>query len=552
MPSEQKIRGQTYTPELVSTFLVNWAIESFDDTVLEPSVGEGRFVFDAYNRFKEIGAFDPQEQVYGVDIDDNAVDNLQTQAENEIGSSFENIESGDIFTTEFPEVDCVVGNPPYVIRHRFENADDIIHQYSEQYNFSNQSDLYVYFLLRASEFLKPGGRLAMIVSNSWMKKKYGEEFKQFLLDDFYIKGLIGFRERVFGDLINSVCILAEKRPNTITIPSDNEVRFIQANSVDIFDGGNLSLDELSDTAVQSASVPQKSISAEDYWDIWLRAPDVFETIKNSSNFVSLNKFAKPKIGIQTLAKDFYVLSQEDVDEHQIEQEYLRPIAYSPRDHQNPTIQDCQYYVFWCSEPKSELAGTYALEYIETAENRIVEKRYSDETYDGLHNKTRIKNANREPWYNLKDESERRLPSEILLPRRVYENYTAVWNPGGVIPNENFLATSVEDETHVKPLLTYLNSKLGELNLRLSGQVYGGGVCDLNVSSSKSIQTINLNNCTTEDIDTLTEAFDNFVENNNREVLDEAVYSTLDMNETVIEEIEEALEIAINESLSKNN
>ncbi|GGC49818.1 methyltransferase [Haloferax sulfurifontis] len=557
MASEQKQRGQTYTPESVSSFLVEWAVRDSSDTVLEPSVGEGRFVFDAYDRLLDLGASEDaaRGQIYGADIDEEAVETLQESAREQTGAEFPHVGVENIFEADFPEVDALVGNPPYVIRHRFENAENVIEQFSNEYNFSDQSDLYVYFLLQATEFLAPGGKMAMIVSNSWMKRKYGEEFKRFLLNEFYVHGLIGFQERVFDDLANAVCILAEKRENTIRMPATNDVRFVQADSTDIFDGsGSKSLDDLTDTAVQAARVPQRALGPEDYWDIWLRAPDVFEAIKGSEDFVPLSEFATPMIGVQTLAKDFYIIEENDAARDDIEDEYLRPIAYSSRDHQSPVVraEDCSYRVFWCPTSKEELAGTAALEYIEAAENRTVEKRYSDETYDGLHNKTRIRNASRDPWYDLTDEAVSRLPSEILLPRRVYQNYTAVWNADAVVPNENFLATTVKDERYLKPLLAYLNSHLGELCLRLAGQVYGGGVCDLNVSSSKTIQTLDLAARTDDELETLVDAFDEFVESEDRSVLDEAVYSVLGFSDVEREEIREALDLAIDESLSKGS
>lgn len=557
VPSEQKQRGQTYTPETVSSFLVEWAVSQPEDTVLEPSVGEGRFVFDAYERLRDLGASKDiaRDQIYGTDINEEAVKSLQSSAHKKTGAEFPNVVVENIFETDFPKVDALVGNPPYVIRHRFENAEAIIEQFSNQYDFSDQSDLYVYSLLRASEFLSPGGKMAMIVSNSWMKRKYGEEFKRFLLDEFYLHGLIGFRERVFGDLVNSVCILAEKRENTIRMPATNNVRFVQADSPDIFNGAETrSLDDLTDAAVQTARVPQRALGQGDYWDIWLRAPDVFESIKRSDDFVPLSKFATPMIGVQTLAKDFYILEENDPVRGNLEDEYLQPIAYSSRDHQTPVVraEDCPYRLFWCPKSKDELEGTDALEYIETAENRTVKKRYSNETYDGLHNKTRIRNASRDPWYDLTDEAKRRLPSEILLPRRVYENYTVVWNPDAVVPNENFLATAVKEEKYLKPLLAYLNSRLGELNLRLAGQVYGGGVCDLNVSSSKNIQTLDFSACSEGDLETLADAFDEFVATESRTVLDDAITSILGLDDVEKKEIQEALDLTIEESLSKGS
>lgn len=555
MVSEEKQHGQTYTPGKISEFLTRWAIRNSDELVLEPSVGEGQFVFDAYNRLRTLGAEeeDAISSIHGMDIDAEAVRTLQNKAVDEIGREFPNIEHGDIFDIELPDSDALVGNPPYVIRHRFENPDQIVKKYSDRLGFSDQADLYVYFIVRALESLKSGGRFGMIVSNSWMKKKYGEEFKEHLLQELNIKALIGFKERVFPDrLVNSVCILAEKRPNTIRIPDrDSETKFVQLENADLLESVE-GIKELETASIQSASVPQPHLDPEDYWDIWLRAPDVFDEIYNNGEFVPLSKFAKPMIGVQTLAKEFYVISNDNSDAEQMENKFLRPLAYSPRDHQEPVLlpDACDYKIFWCSQPKSELEVTKALDYITSAENWTVEKRYSDETYDGLHNKKRIKEANRTPWYNLTEEAERRLPSQILIPRRVYENYMAVWNKAEAVPNENFLATTVESEKYLKPLLCYLNSSLGELCLRLSGHVYGGGVCDLNVSSAKEIQTLNFEQLDDEELQKLSYAFDKFAQTKSREVLNEVVYGILGFSDLERTEIEEALDMAIEESLSK--
>jgi tRNA1(Val) A37 N6-methylase TrmN6 len=554
MVTEEKQHGQTYTPEQISKFLTRWAVRSPEDLVLEPSVGEGQFVFNAQDQLIRLGADknESQQSIYGMDIDSEAISKLQNRARIVLGNEFPNVGEGNLFDNDLPKVNAVIGNPPYVIRHRFENPDKIIEQYSNQLDFSDQADLYVYFIVRALESLKPEGRFAMIVSNSWMKKKYGEEFKEYLLRELDLKALIGFQERVFPDkLVNSVCILAEKRPNTIRIPdTDSETKFIQIEKADLLEGIE-DIEALEEKAVQFTSVPQPYLDPEDYWDIWLRAPGIFDVIYSDGKFTNLSEFAEPMIGVQTLAKEFYVISEESLEKGEIEDEYLRPLTYSPRDHQNPVLtDDCEYRIFWCSKPKSQLEGTRALEYIKEAENRTVENRYSDETYDGLHNKKRIKQSNRSPWYNLTEEADRRLPSQILIPRRVYDNYTAVWNKSSAVPNENFLAATVEKEEYVKPLLCYLNSSLGELCLRLSGHVYGGGVCDLNVSSAKEIQTLDLGKLNGTQLQFLNSGFDEFVETGDRGLLNEAVYETLEFTPQEKAEVKNALQVAIEESLSK--
>jgi len=113
-----------------------------------------------------------------------------------------------------------------------------------------------------------------------------------------------------------------------------------------------------------------------------------------------------------------------------------------------------------------------------------------------------------------------------------------------------LAATVEKDKYVKPLLCYLNSSLGELCLRLSGHVYGGGVCDLNVSSAKEIQTLDLGKLDGTQLQALNSAFDEFVEAGDRGLLNEAVYEILEFTSQEKAEVENALQVAIEESLSK--
>lgn len=555
MTTKEKKYGQVYTPRTISSFLVKWAIKSNDDTILEPSVGRGKFVFDAYDRLRNLGAAkeDVRKLIFGFDIDEKAVNALQSKAKDELGTTFPNIKAGNLFNVELPKVKAIIGNPPYVIRHRFENPEDIINKYVEEYGFSDQADLYCYFIAKAVEALEPNGRFAMIVSNSWMKKVYGEEFKSFLLEKFYLDALIGFKERVFPNrLVNSACILGRKKQSSSTV-SNNSVIFTQVESPDTLSSPDIlnSRNDLRSKAVHTAFVSQSSVNPKDYWDIWLRAPRVFDSIKSESKFVPLKNMATPMIGVQTLAKRFFIFSKADIEKKDIEQKFLRPLAYSPRDHQKPILSkdECRY-LFWCPKDKNELNGTNALRHIEKAEQKTVKKRYGEETYKGLHNKPRIREASRSPWYNLTDEAKKRLPAQILLPRRVYKNYMAVWNKVKAIPNENFLTINVDSETHVKPLLAYLNSSLGELCLRLSGHVYGGGVCDLNVSSAKNIQTIDLNALTRPELEMLEEAFDKFTKVEKREVLNNIIYKIVDFGKHRRREIEEALELSIEESTNK--
>ena len=50
-----KLRGGYYTPETISKFIVDWAIRTSSDTVLEPSCGDGSFLSVISNRLTKLG-----------------------------------------------------------------------------------------------------------------------------------------------------------------------------------------------------------------------------------------------------------------------------------------------------------------------------------------------------------------------------------------------------------------------------------------------------------------------------------------------------------------
>jgi len=78
--------------------------------------------------------------------------------------------------------DIIIGNPPYVqiqsLSDRYKNFLEL-----EGYQtFDKGSDLYAIFYERGWQHLKPGGFLAYITSNKWMRANYGESLRKFFIE----------------------------------------------------------------------------------------------------------------------------------------------------------------------------------------------------------------------------------------------------------------------------------------------------------------------------------------------------------------------------------
>jgi len=140
-----------------------------------------------------------------------------------------------------PTFDAVVGNPPYtrwteipkktqrMIRLRLEK---LMKKYglTPQVSRGAEPGIYTYWILHAHRFLKEGGRLGMIVSNTWLQTDYGIGFGNFLLDHFRIKAIIDIPLKLFKEaLITTYIVLAEKETDE-TKRLENEVAFIRIPS----------------------------------------------------------------------------------------------------------------------------------------------------------------------------------------------------------------------------------------------------------------------------------------------------------------------------------
>lgn len=86
--------------------------------------------------------------------------------------------------------DVVLGNPPYVRQELLTRYKD--HWRKEFRAFDGTADLFVYFFERAIQQLKPGGRMAFIVSNKWLRSGYAEALREMLASELTIDSMVDF------------------------------------------------------------------------------------------------------------------------------------------------------------------------------------------------------------------------------------------------------------------------------------------------------------------------------------------------------------------------
>ncbi len=548
--------GAIYTPPDFARFLAVWAVQNSQQKVLDVGVGEGVFTFAAYQRLCELGAKPriAQHQIYGAEIDRIAYSNF-TKAARDKDADFPYIHLGDFFKIDFPQVDALVGNPPYVRRaYLDEKGVDHIrcsvidaNQSIIDSDLNRLTDLYVYFLLRAIPLLKSGGRIAVITADSWLNTSYGEAFKKQLQESFLIERLISLDRRVFDASVKPLLLLATKKPATNTTKA---VEFIRLkNGLPIHDL-QLLLDNprrKKPEDVLITKIKRRELCAEDTWGRYFKAPDVCKELASHELMTPIKNLAETRIGVQTLAKDFFVLTPDEVQDTQIEAEFLEPLAQSSRYFNKPVIEVGEepiLYTFHCSKPKEQLQGTWALAHILRGETVEVPVRGKETTVIGYHNKKRIKKANRDNWYNIKSAVERRGRAEILIPRLIYRTFTVVWNKARFVPGELFIeflpvsASLVETEVY----LAAMSSSVTEIMLRSCAQVYGGGTYNLAPGKIKQVPMLNVKKLTAQQRKQLKSAHANYLadSNHDRACIDRVIFDILGFNTDMQDKLREAL------------
>jgi adenine-specific DNA-methyltransferase len=324
---QEEKQGSIYTPIEFTNLLASWAIREKTDSILDVGVGEGAITFASLRRLLAIGAdkISAQNQIYGSEIDLSAFKNF-TELANKDNCVFPNIQPINFFESVFPDVNVVIGNPPFVRRSKIANFDLVRNNTLLKNNFgeielSGLSDLYIYFLLKACSKLKQGGRLAVITSDSWLNARYGKQFKNYLKQNFEVEHLVSFDRNIFHADVRGVITFATKKTPSV---SESKTYFVRVRNglpaeevLKVLYEPKFKLKDVDVVSVQS-----NELTPEEMWGIKFKSPGVYKKIFENEKLVPVSEVAKTRIGLQTLAKDFFVLATADAEALKIEKKFL--------------------------------------------------------------------------------------------------------------------------------------------------------------------------------------------------------------------------------------
>lgn len=223
LPMERRQRkslGAFYSPRDLVGPMVAWAVTRADQKVLDPSCGDGIFLEMAVRRLRDLGA-DPgriARLLHAIDLNPDAVRITRDRLGSELGVALENVRVDSFFALPPPGllfgsgdgIDVVVGNPPYI---RYQDFAGLARRDATQcasyagVHLNGLASSWAHFVAHAVAFLRPGGRLALILPAELIHATYAAPLREHLRQSFEEIHVVSFRQMVFPDVQEEVVLL---------------------------------------------------------------------------------------------------------------------------------------------------------------------------------------------------------------------------------------------------------------------------------------------------------------------------------------------------------
>ncbi|MDH6193874.1 hypothetical protein M2272_000495 [Mycobacterium frederiksbergense] len=203
----RKARGAFFTPAQITDYLAQWAVRSAEERILEPSAGDAAFLVAATRRLQELGVELPE--LDGVEIHRSSAATARRRVSEAGGRA--RIRTADFFGIEpRAEYTAVIGNPPYIRYQEFRGAARALSRRAALkagVTLSGLASSWAAFTVHAALFLRPGGRLALVLPAELLSVNYAAAVRKFLFDRFASVELVMFDEQVFPEAEADVVLL---------------------------------------------------------------------------------------------------------------------------------------------------------------------------------------------------------------------------------------------------------------------------------------------------------------------------------------------------------
>lgn len=475
VPTQQKIRGGYYTPTDVVNFLTSWTIQSKNDTVLEPSSGDGIFIESIFNRLKKIGT--PKSKIvsniYAVEIEETEYKKTKNKLKilsnlNTVNSNIINDDFFSVFSKQFKnqKFDAIVGNPPFI---RYQNFDEDVRVRALQIvkdsglKGSKLTNIWVPFLVASSLLLSKKGRLGMVIPAELLQVNYTADLRLFLSKFFNFINIVTFKKLLFQNVQQEVVLfLGEKVNGTHGI-----------NIVELEDETHLA-DYLSNSKGKESFKPINHTS--DKWTQYFLSNKeilLLRKLKNHAKLTRLGVLASVDVGVVTGKNEFFVIPEDVTEDNSLSTipvvprtSHIKGLVFTKKDWNDNRQEGLNCHLFYPKKSNSLNKGTK--KYIEEGEQREMHVGY----------KCRIRN----PWYIVPTV----WSPDAFLSRQINRYPKMILNKTESTVTDTIHRVKLKEKTDGKSLVTSFHNSLTFAFSEILGRSYGGGVLELQPSEAEDL------------------------------------------------------------------
>lgn len=476
-PEQRNVMGQFATPTALAKDILAYAISLLPHRApirfLDPGIGTGSF-------YSALRASVPAKRIKaaeGFEIDPHYGEPAQALwARTPLKSRMAD------FTTAVPPAEdeerfnLLICNPPYVRHHHILNGEKLrLQDASEQacgVRIVGLSGLYCYFLALSHPWMSEGGIAGWLIPSEFMDVNYGRTVKRYLLGKVNLLRIHRFdpNDVQFGDaLVSSAIVFFRKE----LPPADHHVQFTF--------GGMLADPKI------SRLIPAQELKKEHKWT---RFP--LAEIREKHNGATLGDLFRIKRGLATGDNRFFILTREQIEQHELPWDFLKPILPSTRylegdhikaDTQGNPVLERKLFLLDCCLPEEIVKERYPKlwAYLQTGKPEVSERYLS---------------RHRKPWYSQED----RPPAPFIctyLGRSDKKNgrpFRFIWNESQataanvyllLYPKPALARALATDKSLTRNIWTWLGSIKAE-ELLGHGRVYGGGLHKLEPNELASV------------------------------------------------------------------
>ncbi|MCP1110878.1 adenine-specific DNA-methyltransferase [Lachnospiraceae bacterium PF1-21] len=479
---EDKLSGSYYTPYETVDFMYEYLLErnKLSQRVLEPSVGDGRFIERISNNVTV-------NEVVGVELDKKKVEELRNKGYPDKVTIIES-DYLEYVNRGAKNYQVILGNPPYIsIKNMDKSFLNLGRSICEGFGLPKKllQNSWVAFVLASIKIIEANGVIFFVLPTEFLQVQYAEILREFLENKFNTIHIITFTERMFPKIEQEACLV-------YLTNEQEELPYIAYKQYEKLDA----IVPIYESRIER-NKPLKKWSNAVLSD---RDIDIMNNI--TDRYRSIGEMATSAPGIVTAANNKFILTNEEVEQYEC-RDYVIPIISKGMMVRNRLVANQELVNQLALDGKK----VYMLNLAGIVEDELPEslKRYLDETGEVKRGEIKIKESfkcsRRTPWYAIPVV---RSGSVIFFKR--YDTCPRISiNPDMIHTTDIAYNLQLNDDVEASSLVFCFYNSLSLAQCEFAGRYYAGGVSELTPTEFRSI-AVPYRKISAEDVDILGRMF----------------------------------------------